>query len=124
MVNICFYFQVHQPNRLKKYSIFDINKHSNYFDEKKNKEIIEKVATKCYLPMNNLLLRLINKHNGKFKVSFSISGTVLDQFEKYTPKVIQSFKDLSETGCVEFLTETYYHSLSFLFSKEVFKNQI
>ena len=124
MVNICFYFQVHQPNRLKKYSIFDINKHSNYFDEKKNREVVEKVATKCYLPMNNLLLRLINKHNGKFKVSFSISGTVLEQFEKYTPKVIQSFKDLSKTGCVEFLTETYYHSLSFLFSKEEFKNQI
>jgi len=124
MVNICFYFQVHQPYRLRNYSIFNINNNNDYFDEKKNKEIIEKIANKCYLPMNNLLFRLINKHEGEFKFSFSISGTVLEQFEKYCPKVIKSFQKLARTGCVEFLNETYYHSLSFLYSKQEFREQV
>jgi alpha-amylase len=124
MVNICFYFQVHQPYRLKNYTLFDIGQNKNYFDNKKNKEIANKVATKCYLPMNNLLLKLIKKYKNKFKVSFSISGTALDQFEEYAPKVIKSFKELVKTGQVEFLNETYYHSLSFLYSKEEFKEQV
>ncbi len=124
MVKLCFYFQVHQPFRLRNYTVFDIGQNQDYFDDKKNREITEKVANKCYLPMNNLLLRLIKKHNGKFKISFSISGTAIDQFEEYTPKVIESFKELAKTGCVEFLSETYYHSLSFLFSKQEFKEQV
>jgi len=124
MVSVCFYFQVHQPERLRKYSVFDIGNNSNYFDEQKNKEIIRKVARKCYLPANNLLLRLIKKHKGRFKVSFSISGVALEQFEKYAPEVIYSFRQLARTGCVEFLNETYYHSLAFLFDKEEFKEQV
>ncbi len=124
MVNICFYFQVHQPYRLKHYTVFDIGQNKDYFDDKKNREIAKKVATKCYLPMNNLLLRLIKKYEGKFKVSFSISGTAIDQFEEYEPKVLESFKELAATGQVEFLSETYYHSLSFLFSKQEFKEQV
>jgi alpha-amylase len=123
MVNVCFYFQVHQPYRLRHYTVFDIGQNKDYFDDKKNREIINKVATKCYLPMNNLLLRLIKKHKGKFKVSFSISGTAIDQFEEYVPKVLESFKELADTGCVEFLNETYYHSLSFIYSKQEFKEQ-
>lgn len=124
MVKVCFYFQVHQPYRLKHYTVFDIGQNKDYFDEKKNKQIIKKVAMKCYLPMNNLLLRLIKKHKGKFKVSFSISGTAIEQFEEDAPKVIESFKELAETGQVEFLNETYYHSLSFLFSRQEFKEQV
>jgi len=124
MVSVCFYFQVHQPFRLRKYSIFDIGNNSDYFDEKKNKEIIEKVARKCYLPTNRLLLKLIKKHKGEFKVSFCISGVALDQFELYAPEVLYSFRELAKTGQVEFLNETYYHSLSFLFDKEEFKEQI
>ena len=124
MVNVCFYFQVHQPERLKHYSVFDIGNNHDYFDEQKNREIMEKVSMKCYLPMNNLLLKLIKKHKGDFKVSFSISGIALDQFEKYSPKVLESFQELAKTGCVDFLNETYYHSLSFLYSKEEFKHQV
>ncbi len=124
MVNLCFYFQVHQPYRLRHYTIFDIGQNQDYFDDRKNREIAEKVANKCYLPMNNLLLRLIKKYKGKFKVSFSISGTAIDQFDEYVPKVLESFKELADTGCVEFLNETYYHSLSFLFSKQEFKEQV
>ena len=124
MVSVCFYFQVHQPMRLRKYSVFDIGNNSDYFDEYKNKAIIEKVANKCYLPTNRILLSLIKKHKGKFKVSFSISGVALEQFEKYAPEVLYSFRELARTGCVEFLNETYYHSLAFLFDKEEFKEQV
>ncbi len=124
MVNLCFYFQVHQPFRLRHYTVFDIGQNQDYFDDKKNREITEKVANKCYLPMNNLFLRLIKRYKGKFKISFSISGTAIEQFEEYTPKVLESFKELANTGCVEFLNETYYHSLSFLFSKQEFREQV
>jgi alpha-amylase len=124
MVSICFYFQVHQPFRLKKYTVFDIGNNSEYFDEEKNKEIMNKVARKCYLPTNKVLLDEIKAHNGNFKVSFSISGVAIEQFEKYAPEVLESFKELAKTGCVEFLSETYHHSLSYLFDKKEFKNQI
>lgn len=83
-----------------------------------------KVARKCYLPMNALLLRLIHRHQGKFKVSFSISGVAMEQFEQYAPEVLESFKSLARTGCVEFLAETYFHSLSFLSDKEEFDRQV
>jgi alpha-amylase len=124
MVSICFYFQVHQPERLRRYSVFDIGKNNEYFDEKKNREVMEKVARKCYLPMNALLLKLIEMHKGNFKLAFSISGTALDQFERYAPEVLESFKALARTGCVEFLGETYYHSLSFLYNKGEFDKQV
>lgn len=124
MVSVCFYFQVHQPFRLRKYTVFDIGNNSDYFDERKNSEVIKKIASKCYLPTNKLLLRLINKHKRKFKVSFCISGMALEQFEKYAPEVLHSFRELAKTGCVEFLNETYYHSLAFLYDKEEFKEQI
>nr|MCK4930196.1 glycoside hydrolase family 57 protein [Nanoarchaeota archaeon] len=124
MVSVCFYFQVHQPIRLRKYSVFDIGNNSDYFDEHKNQEIIKKVSRKCYLPTNKLLLKLISQHKGKFKVSFCISGVALEQFEKYAPEIIHSFRELAKTGCVEFINETYYHSLSFLFDKDEFKEQV
>ena len=123
MVNICFYFQVHQPFRMKKYSIFDIGRDHDYFDSKKNIDTMLKVAKKCYLPMNSLLLNLLNDID-EFKIAFSITGTALEQFESYCPEVLQSFKDLADTGKVEFLSETYHHSLSYLHSKEEFKEQV
>jgi alpha-amylase len=124
MVALNFYFQVHQPFRVKEYKIFDIGKEENYFDDKLNKGIMKKVATKCYLPMNALLLDLIRKYDGRFKVAFSISGVAIEQMELYAPDVLESFKKLAQTGCVEFLSETYYHSLSYLYSKEEFKEQV
>jgi len=109
---------------VKEFKIFDIGKNKNYFDDEANKEILRKVAKKCYLPTNNLMLSLINKHEGRFKISYSITGTALEQFEKYAPEVLDSFKELAKTGHVEFLSETYYHSLSFLYSKEEFTRQV
>jgi len=124
MRSICFYFQVHQPFRLRTYRFFDIAAKHNYYDEYSNKSIMKKVAEKCYLPMNELLLELIKEYGAAFKVSFSISGTALEQFELYAPEVLESFKKLAKTGNVEFLAETYAHSLASLISKEEFSNQV
>ncbi len=122
--NICLYFQVHQPTRLRQYRFFDIGKDSHYYDDFTDRTIMRRVAQKCYLPMNRILLDAIKAHKGSFKVTFSITGTALDQFARYAPEVIDSFKALADTGCVEFLAETYYHSLSSLASEAEFRHQV
>ena len=122
--SICLYFQVHQPARLRLYRFFDIGKDSHYYDDFANRTILRRVAQKCYLPMNALLLELIEANKGAFKVAFSISGTVLEQFDRYAPEVIDSFRKLAQTGNVEFLSETYYHSLASLASETEFKYQV
>jgi len=124
MVSVCFYFQVHQPFRLRRYSVFDIGRNHEYFDEQKNAEVMRKVAGKCYLPTNAVLLELIRRYPGRFKVSFSVSGVCLEQMKLYAPEVLKSFQELAATGQVEFLAETYYHSLSFLYDKEEFGAQV
>jgi alpha-amylase len=124
MRTICFYFQVHQPFRLKPYRFFDIGEDHHYWDDYLNRNVIRKVAQKCYLPMNALLLELIHKYNGKFKVAFSLSGTFLDQMEAYAPDVLESFQKLVATGKVELLNETYTHSLAALKSKEEFNRLV
>ena len=122
--NICLYFQVHQPTRLRQYRFFDIGKDSHYYDDFTDRTIMRRVAQKCYLPMNKILLDAIKAHKGSFKVTFSITGTALDQFARYAPEVIDSFKALADTGCVEFLAETYYHSLASLASEAEFRHQV
>lgn len=122
--SICLYFQVHQPNRLRQYRFFDIGKNSHYYDDFTNRTILRRIAQKCYLPMNELLLQQIEEQKGAFKVAFSITGTALEQFDRYCPEVLDSFKKLAATGCVEFLSETYYHSLSSLASESEFKHQV
>lgn len=124
MPSLCFYFQVHQPYRLRHYSFFDIGKDHFYEDAEANRSIMEKVAGKCYLPMNELLLKLIRRENGRFKVAFSISGVALEQFAQYKPEVIDSFRRLVNTGCVELLSETYAHSLASLYDLEEFAEQV
>ncbi|HMG91003.1 MAG TPA: hypothetical protein VK589_13145, partial [Chryseolinea sp.] len=124
MPSICFYFQVHQPFRLKHYDCFKIGHDHSYEDVLKNREILDRVSTKCYLAANKTLLSLIKRYKGKFRIAYSISGTALEQMERYRPDVLRSFQDLGATGCVEFLSETYYHSLSFLYSKTEFVRQV
>lgn len=128
MPSICFYFQVHQPFRIKKYTVFHVGKDHDYFengehDHLDNQKILEKVSRKCYLPTNALFLDLLKKHP-EFKISYSISGSLIEQMEKYQPEVIESFKRLMDTGRVELMDETFYHSLSFLYSKDEFKRQV
>lgn len=124
MVAICLYFQVHQPNRLRKYTYFDIGNNHYYEDDEANRNILFKVANKCYLPTNALILKLIKQYQGAFKVAYSISGTFIEQCKKFCPEILYSFQELAATGHVEFLNETFYHSLSYLFSKEEFKEQV
>ena len=124
MKTVCLYFQVHQPWRLKVYRFFNIGKDHNYLDDFTNRAIMQKVARQCYLPMNALLLNLIKENKGAFKCSFSITGTAVEQFRAYAPEVLDSFRALAETGCVEFLAETYSHSLASLSSKEDFVEQV
>ncbi|MBP3202759.1 MAG: glycoside hydrolase family 57 protein [Bacteroidales bacterium] len=122
--SICLYFQVHQPTRLRLYRFFDIGKDSHYYDDFANRTILRRVAQKCYLPANQLILDLIKQNKGKFKVAYSISGSALDQFQRFAPEVIDSFKALAATGRVEFLAETYYHSLASLSSESEFRHQV
>ena len=124
MRSICFYFQVHQPFRLRTYRFFDIGDSHDYFDEFQNRSIVKRVTERSYLPMNNLLLGLIKEYGAAFRVSFSISGIALDQFEMYAPEALASFKKLAATGNVEFLAETYAHSLVALRNPEEFKYQV
>ena len=124
MKTVCLYFQVHQPWRLKKYRFFNMGKDHNYLDDLLNRSIMQKVARQCYLPMNALLLKLIKENKGKFRCSFSITGIAVEQFRAYAPEVLDSFKELAATGCVEFLAETYSHSLASLASKEDFTEQV
>ena len=119
MTSVCFYFEVHQPMRLNHFSVFNIGEqnesYSTYFNNKLNRQIFEKVAKKCYLPTNNLLLDLIHQFDGDFRISFSITGTFIEYCEKYSPTVLDSFKELFKTGAVDLIEETYFHSLSSLF---------
>ena len=124
MKTVCLYFQVHQPWRLKVYRFFNIGKDHNYLDDFTNRAIMQKVARQCYLPMNALLLKLIKENKGAFKCTFSITGSAVEQFRAYAPEVLDSFRALAETGCVEFLAETYSHSLAALSSKEDFVEQV
>lgn len=121
---ISFYFQVHQPYRLRDLRVTDIGKgHLDYFDSEKNRAVFRKVAEKCYLPANRLLLELLGRHQN-FCAAFSLSGVFLDQCEEYGQDVLDSFRALAETGKVEFLAETYYHSLSYLWSLGEFCEQV
>ncbi|MDI3503191.1 MAG: alpha-amylase [Candidatus Cloacimonadota bacterium] len=124
MLNIVFYFQVHQPYRLRHYNVLDIGQGTPIFDDKLNSDVMKKVAQKCYLPTNKLLLELILKHEGRFKIAFSITGTAIEQFKLYSPETLDSFKALVDTGCVELLGETYYHSLAFLYDSNEFLDQV
>lgn len=121
---LCLYFQVHQPIRLRKYHFFDIGKNSDYYDDFANRSITRKVAERSYLPANRRMLELIRKYGKNFKVAFSISGMAIEQFRLYAPEVIDSFRELAATGSVEFLAETYSHSLASVVDETEFRQQV
>ncbi len=124
MTDLVFYFQVHQPFRLRRYTFFDIGGAPDYFDDPENERIARRVAERCYLPMNALLLELIERHAGKFRCAFSVSGCAIEQLERWAPEALESFRTLADTGCVEFLCETSRHSLAFLADESEFRAQI
>jgi len=120
--SVCVYFQVHQPYRLRRYTVFDTG--CDYFDDRRNGQLCREVAQRCYVPANRLLLDLIQRYDGRFRIAFSLTGVTLEQLDRYAPRVIEGFQKLRETGCVEFLAETYHHSLSFLYSRHEFEEQV
>lgn len=122
MASVCFYFQVHQPFRLRRYSVFDTD--AIYFDDQRNAQILKKVAEKCYLPATRLMLDLVKQHAGGFKVAYSLTGCVIEQLKQHCPEVIDLLQRLAQTGCCEFLGETYHHSLAFLYSRDEFNAQV
>ena len=124
MLSIIFYFQVHQPRRLSHYRVLDIGDSQSYFDDNLDRKITNKVSEKCYLRANRLLLELINQFEGRFKIAYSVTGAFIEQVRQFRPDVLDSFRDLAETGCVEFIGETYYHSLSCLFDEAEFIEQV
>ncbi len=129
MTSICIYFEVHQPTRLNRFSVFNVGKNndplSTYFNSELNYWIFEKVAKKCYIPTNKILLDLINEFDGKFRISFSLTGTFIEYCENYMPSLLDSFKDLFATGAVDLIEETYFHSLSSLYDDlDEFEEQV
>lgn len=128
MKSLCFYFQVHQPYRVKKYRVFDIGNDPEYFNDRSvtdlnNRRIVEKVARKSYIPATALLLDMLKKHP-QLRISYSFSGIALEQLERYVPEALDLFKQVVDTGQVEILGETYYHSLSFFYSRAEFERQV
>lgn len=126
--SIALYLHVHQPFRLRPYTVFDTAQRHDYFmsdnnSQNNNEQIILKVAKKSYLPTNSKLLEML-KSNSEFKLSLSITGTVLEQLEQWAPEVLNSFQDLVQTGRVEILAETYHHSLAFFYSRREFEVQV
>jgi alpha-amylase len=124
MKAICFYFQIHQPFRLKRYRFFDIGNSHYYYDDFANDDIITRIAHRSYIPAAESLLRMIKETNGKFRCAISITGLALEQCEQYVPEFVDILKKLADTGNVEFLAETYSHSLSSLIDPEEFRDEV
>ncbi len=123
-MNISLTFHAHQPNRLTPYDFFKIGEHAFYEDDELNGRVLSEVAERCYLPANKLMKQIIELSDGKFKFALAISGVILEQAKYHRPDLIESFKELAETGCVEFLAMPYYASLASLHSTGEFAEQV
>lgn len=123
MIPVCLYFQAHQPYRLRPYGYFDVGREHAYFDDAANREILARVAERCYRPATRMLRRLLGRHEG-FAVSFSLSGCLLEQLRDFEPGVIEAFGELARTGRAEFLAETSHHSLAWIASRVEFEEQV
>lgn len=124
MKNICFYFEIHRPVRLKRYRFFDIGNDHYYYDDFQNEDHIRFLAEQSYLPANKAIYEMIRNSNGKFRCAYSFSGIALEQLEQYAPEVIDSFIELAKTDCVEFLAETYAHSLASIYDYNEFEQEV
>lgn len=122
MASVCFYFQLHQPYRLRRFSVFDRDPH--YFDDERNRQICLKVVENCYRPATLLIEELVQRYEGRFRVAYSLSGNIVEQLERWAPDVLEIFQRLAASGAVEFLSEPYYHSLAYLYSSEEFTEQV
>jgi len=124
MKNVCLFLHIHQPMRLRHLPFSQIGSGTSYFDDELNEKIIQRIAHQSYLPLNEMLLKLIRKYKGKFRICLSISGTALEQFNRHMPQVTDSFRMLSDTGCVEWIAQTYGHSFAAIKSRREFNMQV
>ena len=124
MKNICFYFQIHLPFRLKRYRFFEIGTDHYYYDDFQTGDRIRNMVEQSYLTANRTILEMIRSSNGNFRCAFTISGVAMEQLEQYAPEVIDSFKELAKTGNIEFLAEPYAHSLASIFDASEFERQV
>ena len=124
MKNVCFYLNIHQPYRLKKYRFFDIGNDHYYYDDFANEDIISNLAERSYIPMCKTLLDMADEYGQDFKCAISISGTAIEQLQQSEPEVIELLRKLSDKGCVEFLAGTFAHSLASLEDPEEFMRQV
>lgn len=122
MTSVCLYFQIHQPYRLRRYSVFE--KHPFYFDNLTNRGICQRVADNCYRPATRLLRTLAKDHQGEFRFAISITGCALQQLQEWAPDVVEQLQYLVERNACEILGETYFHSLASVFSREEFNEQV
>lgn len=125
---IVLYLHVHQPYRIRHYTVFDAGKNHDYFnasydDRRSNERILHKVAEKSYVETNRVLKELLDQYP-EFRLSMSITGTVLEQLQSWSPRALHSFQDLIQTGKVEIVGETYHHSLAFFYSLAEFEMQV
>lgn len=123
-MNITLTFYAHQPNRLIPYDFFKIGEHAFYEDDELNGRVLSEVAERCYLPANRLMKQLIELTDGKFRFALALSGVILEQAQYHRPDLIESFRELADTGCVEFLAMPYYASLASLYSTGEFAEQV
>jgi len=122
VTSVCLYLQMHQPPRLRRYSVFDTDAH--YFDDETNARILRRITSRCYMPVIELLRELAGEFDGRFRFALSITGSLVEQFKRFEPEMIDRLAELASTGCVELLSETYHHSLAFLYSRDEFLEQI
>lgn len=124
MKTICLYFELHQSILMKRYRFFDIGTDHYYNDDYANEALINQLAERSYIPALNTLIEMVNNSNGAFKVALSVSGVALDQLELHAPAVIDLLHQLNDTGCCEFLGETYSHGLSSLENEDCFREEV
>ncbi len=124
MPSVCLILKIHEPHQLRQYSFFDIGELATYVDEQATLTHLDQVECQCYLPSTQILLKQIEAHKGAFRFAIMISGVTLSLFERFHPELLAQFQRLADTGCVEFIGEPYFHSLSFHYSKPEFREQV
>ncbi len=124
MKTVCLYFEIHQNIHLKRYRFFDIGTDHYYYDDYENARSITETAERSYVPALEALIEMAKANPGEFKCAFSLSGCAIEQLENHAPQVIGLLQELNETGCVEFLAETYSHGFSSLKNEEIFRDEV
>lgn len=124
MKTVCLYFEIHQNIHLKRYRFFDIGTDHYYYDDYENARSITETAERSYVPALKALIEMAEANPGEFKCAISLSGCAIEQLENHAPQCIELLQQLNDTGCVEFLAETYSHGFSSLKNEDTFRDEV